>query len=293
MGDAAPNPVYTPRPQTRPRRTARKPKVTYRRSPGAVSRPVPRTPPVAPSRLARLLGLAKYLPGRTFIDLFFGGVSRNAERAAATERRDIDELSRKQQQRYDAIVARLLAGPTATPTFEVSAEVRSNSAGTRLRPVAQPAPVPNPVLETVPLLSVASLSLPVPDLNFSGSQVTAQGGAPRQSVSSSPQIPNFPAQFFGNFPSLFVPPAPPIESPLLTPFNPPGAQSSPLGALFAQPLGMLDPLPEENLDRCRCRQRKRKAGKPGKGFFTIDQKGRETRRYWLNREARSHARNAS
>lgn len=144
-----------------------------------------------------------------------------------------------------------------------------------------------PAVELAKVSLPTELAAPVPEIWTE--TVKLQGGAPPlASPQTLPQIPVFPEifpqffEFFGSSPQL-------TESPLLTPFKPPGVSSS----LLANPMALAEPLPEPEPDRCRCRQRKRKAGKPGKGFFTIDSRGREKRRYWLNREQRENARNAS
>lgn len=285
MGDAAPSPLPPSWPSTRPRRSPQKPKVTYRRSPGAASKPVPRPPPIG----GRVLGtVARFIPFRAFVDLFFGGVSSNAERAAATEQSSIDYLTERQ-------LARLARGTERRVT------VARTSAAARPAEIELPVPrpatdrvarvVPNPLAMPAPELArVGANSVSLPEISpateiFSQLTASARGGAPPRTtppvLPKLLELPQLFPQFFSNFSVL--------ESPLLTPFKPPGVASSPL----ASPLTMAEPLPQPEPQRCRCRAPKRRAGKPGKGFFTIDAKGRESRRYWQNREARSHARNAS
>lgn len=288
MADVGPQPLPAPWPQTRPRRTKPKPRTTYRRSPGTASKPVPRTVPGAPGRVARLLGLARFIPFRGFVDLFFGGVLSNAERAAASQQSGIDYLTERQWSKLArgterrVTVSRSRASPATAP-----AEIRLPGRATPdrvARALPNPLTLPEPVLQ-----KVGNLNASLPEFSpasgiFSEVGGVSKGGAPpRASTLLSPkllELPQFFPNFFGNLGSS--------SNPLLTPFRAPGVSSSPL----ASPLSMAEPLPQSEPSRCRCRAPKRKAGKPGKGFFTIDAKGREKRRYWQNREARSHARNA-
>lgn len=281
MADAAPVPQLPPRAPTRPRRTT-KPRTSYRRSPGAVSRPVPRPAPVPASRAARLLGLARFIPGRVFFDLFFGGVSRNAERAAASEQSDLD--------RYRLTAAERAAARAARGAERLVRITRAAAGASNPLTLAAQASVPRAVIRSVPQLmtepslvldpvsNVVRLTEPAGLAEILGSQAGPQGGAPPLTPTlPSPKFPAFPGNFPFSFPFLS-----PLESPLLTPFKPPQVVSSPL----ASPLALAEPLPQPEPQRCRCRARKPKAGKPGKGFFTIDSRGREKRRYWLNREQR-------
>jgi len=284
VGDAAPSPLPT-RPPTRPRRSARKPTVTYRRSPGSVSRPVPRVPPVPTGGAGRILGsLARFIPGRIFVDLLFGGVSRNAERVAATQQRDLDAYRLTAAERALARLARgserLVRITPAKPVPNPLVEVRAAGNAGRAQ-LVRPAEIP---LELQSFSDVVRLSESPVRLEFPEVSGSPRGGAPPSTL--TPTLPNF-----WN-PPAFFPLTPSISNPLvevdLTQFRNPGVASNPL----ANPMTLAEPLPNPNPDRCRCRQRKRKAGKPGKGFFTIDSRGREKRRYWLNREGREHARNA-
>lgn len=275
MADAAPSTVYTPRPPTRPRRSTARPRTSYRRSPGAASRPIPRAPPSAPSGASRLLGLARFLPFRAFVDLFLGGVSSNAERAAAAERAGLDYLTERQLSRLArgterrVRVGRAAASARAAVATAAEAGLLRRDAPARLsNPLTQPAALPEPRL-----VSVAA-ELLAPGLAPQIAQqlaAPAAPAAPRPSSSAAPapllELPLLPQFFTGTGPSSRV-----TENPLLTPFNAPGV------GLLPQSLGMLEPLPQTESQRCRCRRRK--AGKPGKGFFVINRRGQERRRYW-------------
>jgi hypothetical protein len=299
VADVAPsplNPSWTP---PRPRRTTKPPRVSYRRSPGAVSRPVPRGT-VAASRgasgVTRVLGS---FPWAVALSAFFGGVYRNSERAAELQQSSLDNLELRQLFKLARGTERRVRIAKRKPAVDIqpgpSSTVRPGvrpSPAIHARPVAnpltEPAPLPEPELATPRDSDVVRLTEPGPDPRIFQSPVHVPRGAPPRAPPAS--SPNFPfelpllPEFFENFrprPEL-------VESPLLTPFNAPQAYSSPL----ANPQMLAEPLPEPEPDRCRCRARKRKAGKPGKGFFTIDSRGREKRRYWLNREQREHAGNA-
>lgn len=284
MADAAQQlPAPSPaRPSQRPRRSTA-PRTRYRRSPGAVARPRTSPAPAPAPRASRLLGLARFIPFRGFVDLFFGGVSRNAELAAATQQRDLD--------RY-----RLTAAERAVARAARGAE-RLVRIARAANPLTQPAPAARPAARTVSrpalnpwpesLVEVAARAVTAPEpLNFPASLSRPRGGAPPR---PSPRPLSFglpgplafpPKRFFDVLGA----------NPLLTAFKSPGVQSNPL----ASPLQLQEPLPAPEQGRCRCRSPKRKAGRPGKGFFVIDKRGREKRRYWLNREQRekAHARNA-
>lgn len=284
MGDVAPSPLPT-RPPTRPRRSVRKPTVTYRRSPGGLPRPQPSVPKVPPGGFGRILGsFARLIPGRLFVDLFFGGVSRNSERAAATQQSDLDRYRLTAAERALASLARgaerrvniARPQPIPTPLPQVSVGLREVT-----RSIANLVEIP---LELQSFSNVVRLSESPVSAQFPQSSSPPRGGAPPSTL--TPTLPNFWK------PPAFFPFTPSISNPLvevdLTQFRNVGVASSPL----ATPMTLAEPLPNPEPDRCRCRQRKRKAGKPGKGFFTIDSRGREKRRYWLNREGREHARNA-
>jgi len=275
MADAGPQPLPAPWPQTRPRRTPQKPKVTYRRSPGAVSRPVPRPIPSAGTAGRVLSGLARFIPFRAFADLFFGGVQRNSERLAATEQFWIDyqsergtsRLARGTERRVS--VSRSSAARYSTPVLP---EVLVSRAATADRVVPKPSPLPEPVLANVGVSSVALGNFSPDPRIFPEAGGVARPPAGPQTFTSPPQklLEHPPFQpFFTRFST-------PLESPLLTPFKPPGVASSPL----ARPELLAEPLPEAESQRCRCRAPKRKAGKPGKGFFTINRRGEERRQYW-------------
>lgn len=285
MADAVPNPQYPTRPPTRPRRSARKPQVSYRRSPGSVSRPVPRVPPGSTSRAARLLGLTRFIPFRAFVDLFFGGVQRNAQLAAAAQQRDLDRYRLTAAERATARLARgaeRLVRVSLTPNpLTVAAEVVISPGGARLTR-SVPRLVTEPALALQPLNDVVSLSSPDLALNLGQVGAPSRGGA-------GPGTAPKPAPIFTTsspFLPLSLPFSFPIESPLLTPFNVPSVSSSPFASPLAFSGPLAEPLAEPEPQRCRCRARKRKAGRPGKGFFRIDDRGRETRRYWLNRAQR-------
>lgn len=271
---AAPAPLPKPWPQSRPRRT-RKPTVSYRRRPGAASRPTPG----AARGASRLLGVLRFVPFRGFVDLFFGGVSSNAERAAATEQLGIDYLSERGTARLARGTERRVrvsraASTAASPVYSspVLAEVLVSGAAAADRVAAKPLPLPDPELLAVGNLSVASEIFPGLPGNFAESVGigSTPAGGPRsltnlEKLLDLPPLPRFTELFSS-----------PVESPLLTTFNVPGVASSPL----ARPELLAEPLPEPDAQRCRCRARKRKAGKPGKGFFTINRRGEERRQYW-------------
>lgn len=269
---SAPQPLPAPYPQTRPRRAPAKPKVRYRRSPGAASKPVPRTVPRAPGAGGRLLGLARFIPFRGFVDLFFGGVSLNAERAAATQQSALDYAAERAYSRLARGTERRVVispRPTANPlTPEVRGLVRATAPGV----VPNPLPLPEPVLEAVGSSSVALEIFSATTGNFGelAGEWTPPAGVPRtpslpEKLLELPPLPRF-TQLFSS----------PQTNPLLTPFNAPGVASSPL----ANPLLLAEPMPNAEPDRCRCRAPKRKAGKPGKGFFRINSRGEERRQYW-------------
>lgn len=275
MADVGPQPLPAPWPQTRPRRTPQKPKVTYRRSPGAVSRPVPRPVP-SPGTAGRILsGLARFIPFRAFADLFFGGVQRNAERLAAAERSGLDYLTERQWARLaHGTERRVRVTRSDSPLYSLApaAEVVVSGRSPRAGVVPEPLPLPDPVLAEVPNLSVAQQNFsPAPGIFSSVVEVPTPPAGPRTFPSLSPKLLELPPfqPFFTRFST-------PVESPLLTPFEAPGVASSPL----ARPELLAEPLPEPEAQRCRCRARKRKAGKPGKGFFTINRRGEERRQYW-------------
>lgn len=276
MADAAPSPLPSPFPQTRPRRSREKPKVTYRRSPGAVSRPVPRSIPGAGTAGRVLSGLARFIPFRAFADLFFLGVQRNAEQLAASERVGIDYLNARATARLahgrgEPRRGRVTASRPeyATPVLP---EVLVGRAAANDRVAPKPVPLPDPVLAAIELSSVASPNFSAELGNLSASRVSSPTPAGLlKPLSVSPKLLEVPLlpQFFTRFST-------PVENPLLTTFNAPGVASSPL----ARPELLTEPLPEPDAQRCRCRARKRKAGKPGKGFFTINRRGEERRQYW-------------
>jgi len=270
---AAPAPLPKPWPQSRPRRT-RKPSVSYRRRPGAASRPTPS----APGGAARLLGLGRFLPFRAFVDLFFGGVSSNTQRASSTEQSELDRLAERQWDRLArgperiVRVSRAAVPRYSTPVLpETGISVRVSETSARVA-LPQPLPLPDPVLQSVGNSIVAQQIFPAEFGNFleSGGRSVPPAGGPRpltrlEKLLELPPLPRFPELFSS-----------PLTNPLLTTFNSPGVQSSPL----ANPLTLAEPLPNPEPDRCRCRARKRKAGKPGKGFFRINQRGEERRQYW-------------
>lgn len=275
MADAAPKPVYTTRPPTRPRRARAQPRTSYRRSPGSASRPVPRAPAGTPSRAARLLGLARFIPFRGFLDLFFGGVSSNAERAAAAERAGLDYLTDRQLSRLARGTERRVnvgrTGASTRTAAQPAAETRllPGSASSRVaNPLTAPAALPAPQLASVAAELLAPGLSPAVAQQLAGQPAPA---APRPTPAARPapliELPQLP-QFFANFGLRTGI----TENPLLTPFNTPAV------GLLPQALPMLEQLPQPQSQRCRCRRRK--AGKPGKGFFTINQRGQERRRYW-------------
>lgn len=267
---SAPQPLPAPWP-SRPRRTPAKPRARYRRSPGAASKPVPRTLPRPTGAASRLLGLARFFPGRVFVDLFFGGVSSNAERAAAAEQSDLDYLADRANARLARGTERrvTVSRPSPNPlTPEVVGSVRTPAH--RIAP--ELLPLPEPILEAVGSSNVAQqiFSATTGNIFELAGEWTPPAGVPR--------TPSLPGKL------LDLPPLPrftelfssPQTNPLLTPFKVPGVASSPL----ANPLALAEPMPNAEPDRCRCRARKRKAGKPGKGFFRINSRGEERRQYW-------------
>lgn len=269
---SAPQPLPAPYPQTRPRRAPAKPKVRYRRSPGAASKPVPRTIPRAPGAGGRLLGLARFIPFRGFVDLFFGGVSLNAERAAATEQSALDYAAERANARLArGTERRVVVSPRPTPN-PLTPEVVGLGRGAAHRVAPKPDPLPDPVLQAVGSSSVALEIFGATTGNFGelAGEWTPPAGVPRtpslpEKLLDLPPLPRF-TQLFSS----------PLENPLLTPFKAPGVASSPL----AFPLALAEPLPEVDQQRCRCRTPKRKAGKPGQGFFRINSRGQESRKYW-------------
>lgn len=269
---SAPQPLPAPYPQTRPRRAPAKPKVRYRRSPGAASKPVPRTVPRAPGAGGRLLGLARFIPFRGFVDLFFGGVSLNAERAAATQQSALDYAAERAYSRLArGTERRVVISPRPTPN-PLTPEIRGSVRAAADRVAPKPDPLPDPVLQAVGSSSVALEIFGATTGNFGelAGEWTPPAGVPRtpslpEKLLDLPPLPRF-TQLFSS----------PLENPLLTPFEAPGVGSSPL----ANPLMLAEPMPNAEPDRCRCRALKRKAGKPGKGFFRINSRGEERRQYW-------------
>lgn len=268
---SVPHSLPAPSPQ-RPRRAPAKPKVRYRRSPGSASKPVPRPVPGA-GRLARgLLGAARFIPFRGFVDLFFGGVSSNAERAAATEQSALDYAAERTNSRLArGTERRVVFSPRPTPN-PLTAQAVVPGRGAAPRVAAKPDPLPDPVLQAVGSSSVALEIFGATTGNFGelAGEWTPPAGVPRtpslpEKLLDLPPLPRFTELFSS-----------PLSNPLLTPFSAPGVASSPL----ANPLMLAEPLPNAEPDRCRCRARKRKAGKPGQGFFRINSRGQESRKYW-------------
>lgn len=299
MADVAPTPVLPSWTPARPRRTPKPPRVSYRRSPGAVSRPVPRQPvPTAGGGSAVRSALGNF-PWALALSLFFGGVLRNSDRASELQRADLDALAVRQLAKLARGTERRvrIAKPKRKPVAEpgrvsaVRPGVRPGAAadaGRVASPVLEPAPLPAPELEPVPVSDALRAPEPVQNPEIWGNPEQVRRGAPRPA--SPPLAPKFPISLptFPNFFEDFRPRPELVESPLLTPFEAPGVRLSPL----AEPYGFAEPLPEPEPDRCRCRARKPKKQKPGKGFFTVDSRGREKRRYWQNREQRENAGNA-
>lgn len=267
----SPQPLPAPWPQ-RPRRAPAKPKVRYRRSPGAASKPVPRPIPGAGRAARGLFQLAKFFPGRVFIDLFFGGIQSNTERAAATQQSALDYAAERTNSRLArGTERRVVVSPRPTPN-PLTPEVVGLGRGAAARVAPKPDPLPDPVLQAVGSSSVALEIFGATTGNFGelAGEWTPPAGVPRtpslpEKLLELPPLPRFTELFSS-----------PLPNPLLTPFSAPGVASSPL----ANPLMLAEPLPNAEPDRCRCRARKRKAGKPGQGFFRINSRGQESRKYW-------------
>lgn len=268
MADAAPKPVYTTRAPSR-RRARASPRTTYRRSPGAASRPVPRTAPKPAPRSGGLLRLARFIPFRGFVDLFFGGVSSNTERAIAAQQSGLDYLTERAWSRLARGTERAVRVSRAAPRASQTSVPGRDAAGVA-NPLVRPAALPAPQL--APVSIEAALRAVSPELRpeIFGSGETAPTPAPPPKPSAPApapllEVPLLP-QFFSNFGAR--------PSPLLTPAQAPEVRSSPL----SNPFVLAEPVPEPQTQRCRCRRRK--AGKPGKGFFVINSRGTERRRYW-------------
>lgn len=269
---SAPQPLPAPYPQTRPRRAPAKPKVRYRRSPGAASKPVPRTIPRAPGAGGRLLGLARFIPFRGFVDLFFGGVSLNAERAAATQQSALDYLAERTNAKLARGTERRVTVSRPSTANPLTPEVRGHVRAPNRRVAPDPLPLPEPVLQAAGSSSVALEIFGATTGNFGelAGEWTPPAGVPRtpslpEKLLDLPPLPRFTELFSS-----------PQSNPLLTPFNAPGVRSNPL----AYPQALAEPLPTPDAQTCRCRVRKRKAGRPGKGFFRINSRGEERRKYW-------------
>jgi len=268
VADAFQAPSYIPTPR-RPRRSPRAPSVSYRRRPGSIT-------PRADVRPATS-GIGVYSAGAAWGGAFIGSavldklspwliqqlrvVSADVRRWTAAHRDAGGQRrgSRAAKRVYDT-------NPVTSPAPQPRPNRGTAATGARAavavapaaRPVVAPAPRPAPAPAPQPVARPAPAPRPAPR--------PAPAAAPRPAP--TPRGPTFnpltgPTWFAGTAPSVLTR----IQSsPLLSPLVSPG-----LGALQL-------PAAEPSLDRCRCP--KRKAGKPGEGFFRINRRGQESRTYW-------------
>ena len=281
MADAAPSPSIPA--QSSRRRRSTKPRVTYRRSPGAVSRPVPRPPASVASRAARWIApTLKFLgPFPSVLEALFRDVLRNSARAAELQQRTLDDaadaywwkqLHRTESRRGHARRPRASGSP-------VIAQRTLPAARPAARPVQSQLTKPNPLAQPAARVEVApkvaARPAEIPAIRPAARPVSKPRGVPKP-VKFSPFSIEIP-------PPLRAPMTrpPPIESPLLTPFKAPGVASAPNPLT----LGRLNLEPQPEPQKCRCRATKPKKAKPGEGYFSVGRTGRESRISWRNGNA--------
>lgn len=293
MADASPVVTTAPAPRARPRRTRSTATVSYRVRP----RSGPTAADAAASRVAVRtnaarfgdtgLGMAGFLLADAFNQWAVRRILRADEAARALQlRAHTDAGGRRGKYR-----SRAATGGYPVPAPNVRAEPRRDTnplVGRELARAAAPKPVTKPARIESQNVRLAQPQ-PAKSLGISGRQAVAAGGAPPSAPRPAPPKTPVAGPIFPQIPGFFGTLLPKLPGPqtatqdYLTLFQSPAL---PLPAAGPGPQGRVEPLPNAEPDAQRCRCRKRKAGKPGKGFFTIDSRGRELRTYWLNREQR-------
>ena len=266
--------AYSPGPRTRPRRTQTA-RVAYR------TRPRSAAPDVSVGAPGRALSGAAVV-GSALADAAFYGLYGWVE---SQQQPVVDYLRTRN---------RLLSGTGAGPRRRYRGRQRKRAvvASTPVLqpvPVARAAPARDAAPDRQPALSPAALAQEIPRaqpqptaaavaqnavaLLASPGAVPAARAAPASAPAPSPSPRRAVRQLIPLGP-LFSPGTAPVR---LTRFNAPGVASPVLAPVQR---GLVTPAVGANPSPARCRCPKRKAGKPGKGFFEINRRGQERRRYW-------------